>query len=128
MSSLLENVISQILYEIYDPKMKWIGFILGSKKQIDKDTDEVIEDPILSDIKGMGFEPFTVFYFGKIGYLIPNIPKRDIIEFGKKHKKGIAWSTKVEDGISSHWHWQYLEDGKIRGQNTSRHPYIVPKF
>jgi len=126
MTNLLESVISQIIYEIYDPKMKWMGFILGTKKIKDKNSDEVIEDPVLLDLKDMGFEPFTVFYFGKIGYLIPNIPKRDIIEFGKKHKKGIAWGSKMEDNIS--FHWQYLEDGKIRGQNTSRHPYIVPKF
>lgn len=131
---ILNEYIRSLLLEFFDQKMQCIGMIPAQDPQkIAREKEEeynTLNDPLLSDIKSLGLEYFPTFYYGKKGFFIPNISKQQLMSLGKSHSKSVViWGSKVVEGVSKiTFNWQYLEDGKIRGQKISHHPFVCPNF
>lgn len=125
---ILQEYIRSFLFEFFDQKINSIGLITDIVQK--KEKEEISDSGLLSKIKSLGFSPFPTFYYGEKGYLIPNISKAELISLGKEfQRKGVAWGSKVpEDRNGMTFHWQHLENGKIRGQKISNHPFVCPKF
>jgi len=130
---MLNETIKLILQEFFDQKINCIGLITAQnpqEQQQDSKYNESANDKLLADLQGMGYEPFPTFYYGESGFLVPNISKSSLIGLGKKYnQRAVIWGQKVpEDRNGLSFEWNYLEDGKIRNQKTSGHPFVVPEF
>lgn len=130
---MLRKTIKFIIKEFFDHKLSQIGLITAQNPQENQADDEynhLANKRLLDDINTLGFEPFPTYYYGEDGYLIPGISRQQLIDLGKKYnQKAVIWGKRMpEDRNKMTFEWEYLEDGKIRGQKISHHPFICPDF
>jgi len=130
---MIHETIRCLINEFLDHKMVCIGLVTAHDPQEvphDDDYNGCANDKLLADIQGMGFEPFPTSYYGEKGYLVPNVSKSALIGLGRRYnQKAVIWGKKVpEDRNGMTFNWQYIEDGKVRGEKISHHPFVCPRF
>lgn len=130
---MLLETINLLIMEFLDQKISNIGMITAQNPQDiehEEDFNSMSNDALLKDIQQLGYEPFPTYYYGEDGYLIPGISKGALINLGQKYcQKSVIWGQKVpEDRNGLTFAWQYIEDGKVRGEKVSNHPFVCPQF
>lgn len=119
--------------EFFDQKMTCIGLVTAANPQEISQEEEYnrsVNDKLLSDIQQMGFESFPTHYYGEEGFLVPGISKSNLVGLGRKYnQKAVIWGQKVpHDRNGMTFNWQYIQDGKVRGEKLSHHPFVCPRF
>lgn len=114
-------------------KLQVIGLISGQNpdyKKQDDDANKAENKELRSRIEQLGLETFPTYYFGEDGFLVPGISKKILIDLGREfQQKAVIWGKRVEeDKNGMTFNWQYIEDGKVRGEKISHHPFVVPEF
>lgn len=130
---ILKETIFLLLREFFDNKMTCVGLITGQNPQEVEHNNKYnssANERLLDRIKSMGHEPFPTHYYGEEGFLIPNITKSSLISLGREfNQRAVVWGSKLpEDKNGMTFNWEYLEDGKIRNEKISHHPFVCPKF
>ena len=130
---MIRETVHLLIREFFDQKIGCIGLITAQnpqEMQQDMDENRSVNDMLLDDLKSMGFEPFPTHYYGEDGFIVPGITKIQLIELGRKYnQKSVVWAKKVpEDKNGMTFNWELLEDGKIRDEKISHHPYVCPDF
>lgn len=130
---MLNQTIRLLIREFFDQKISSIGLITAHNPQYEQRSEEEnknMNDLLLQDLQELGIEPFPTYHYGEHGYLCPGISKQNLINLGKKYNQfSVVWGEKIpEDRNGMTFSWQYLKDGKVRAENISHHPFVVPNF
>lgn len=130
---MLNEIIRYLIKEFLDQNIAYIGLITAQNPQNeprDKDWNRDANKRLLDNLKSMGYEPMPTHYYGENGYLVPNIDKRHLISLGRSYdQQSVIWGKKLpEDRNGLTFEWQLIENGKVRGEKISHHPFVVPNF
>ena len=128
---MFKNYIKYILSEFFDKNnnISYSSLITAQNPQnekMDSAFNSSSNQALYEEIVSMGYEnAVPTFYYNEIAYIIPNIPKKQLIDLGKKYnQKAVFWAYKKDEIFI----WQIIIDGKVRAEKPSRNAFVCPKF
>lgn len=124
---MLQEAIKHILKEFIDEEITSVGVISSFlEKEDDHENNVMIDSDFSKNLKSSGYDYFPTFHSGRGAFLIPNISRENLISFGKQHNQSVVFWGEKE--APQRYVWHKIEDGKIRGEQTTRHAFVCPNF